>query len=114
LSTLGENTIAEFYQDRGFAVCTLSPSHYPIKPAVLADLAGGDRFANAEIIRRLLRNEEHGPKRDAVLLNAGAALFVAGKTKSVSEGWEFAAELLATGRAAAKLEELVGASKNPR
>ncbi len=55
---------------------------------------------------RLLRNEERGPKRDAVLLNAGAALFVAGRTKSVSEGWELAAELLSNGRANAKLEEL--------
>ena len=106
LSTLGENTIAEFYQDRGFAVSTLSPAHYPVQPAVLADLAGGDRQANADIIRRLLRNEERGPKRDAVLLNAGAALFVAGRTKSVSEGWELAAELLSNGRANAKLEEL--------
>ena len=109
LSTLGENTIAEFYQDRGFAVSTLSPAHYPVQPAVLADLAGGDRHANAEIIRRLLRNEERGPKRDAVLLNAGTALFVAGRTKSVGEGWELAAELLINGRANAKLDELARA-----
>ena len=106
LSTLGENTVAEFYQDRGFAISTLSPAHFPVQPAALADLAGGDRQANAEIIRRLLRNEERGPKRDAVLLNAGAALFVAGRTKTVSEGWELAAELLASGRAKAKLDEL--------
>ncbi len=55
LSTLGENTLAEFYQDRGFAGSVISPAHFPMQPATLADLAGGDRDANAEIIRRLLR-----------------------------------------------------------
>ncbi len=106
LSTLGENTVAEFYQDFGFSASTISPAHFPVLPAALADLTGGDCEANAEIIRRLLRNEDRGPKRDAVLLNAGAALFVAGKTKSVSEGWELAAELLVSGGAKAKLDEL--------
>jgi anthranilate phosphoribosyltransferase len=109
LSTLGENTVAEFYHDRGFATSTLSPAHFPVQPAVLADLAGGDREANAEIVRRLLRNEDQGPKRDAVLLNAGAALFVASRSKSVSAGWELASEILASGQAAAKLEELIAA-----
>jgi anthranilate phosphoribosyltransferase len=106
LSTLGENTVAEFYQDRGFSTSTISPTHFPVQPAALADLAGGDRKANAEIVRRLLRNEDRGPKRDAVLLNTGAALFVADKTKSVSEGWELAEEILDSGRAWKKLEEL--------
>ncbi len=106
LSTLGDNTVAEFYQERGFSTSVISPAHFPLQPAALADLAGGDRHANAEIIRRLLRNEEKGPKRDAVLLNAGAALFVADKTKSVSEGWALAEEILSSGKAKAKLDEL--------
>jgi len=109
LSTLGENTVAEFYQNYGFTSSTISPAHFPVQPATLADLGGGNRDANAEIIRRLLRNEDRGPKRDAVLLNAGAALFVAGKTKSVSEGWELATEILSSGRAKAKLDELAQA-----
>jgi anthranilate phosphoribosyltransferase len=106
LSTLGGNTIAEFYQERGFAVSTLDPGRFPLQPARLADLAGGDRDANAEIIRRILRGEERGPKRDAVLLNAGAALFVAGRAESIGEGWELAEKVIAGGMAAAKLEEL--------
>ena len=108
LSILGETTVAEFYQEKGFSSCVISSRDFPVQPATLADLAGGDREANAEIIRRLLRNEERGPKRDAILLNAGAALFVAGKTKTMSEGWELAAEMLASGKARAKLEELAG------
>ena len=75
LSTLGANHVAEFYQERGFSASpVLSPENFPLQPATLADLRGGDKFVNAEIIRRILRGEERGPKRDAVLLNAGAAL----------------------------------------
>lgn len=106
LSTLGDNSVAEFYHDFGFSASTISPAHFAVQPAVLADLGGGHREKNAEIIRRLLRNEDRGPKRDAVLLNAGAAFFVAGKTKTVSEGWDVAAEILESGKAQAKLEEL--------
>ncbi len=41
LSTLGENTIAEFYQERGFTVSTTLPEQFPLQPATLADLLGG-------------------------------------------------------------------------
>jgi len=105
-STLGENTVAEFYQDRGFAASALSPENFPLQSAKLADLAGGDREANAAIVRRLLVGEERGPKRDAVLLNAAAALFVAGKAKSLTEGWELAARLIDGGDASRKLKSL--------
>lgn len=108
LSTLGETTLAEFYHDRGFAVSKLSPADFPLHSATLADLAGGDKHANAAIIRRLLKGEDRGARRDAVLLNAAAALFVAGRTKSISEGWELAGQLLDEGAAAAKLAELCG------
>ncbi len=106
LSVLGENTLAEFYQEHGFANSHISISDFPIQKATLADLAGKDRQANADIIRRLFRNEDHGPKRDAVLLNAAAALFVAGKTKSIGDGWDLADEVISSGKAKAKLEEL--------
>jgi anthranilate phosphoribosyltransferase len=106
LSTLGANHVAEFYQGRGFSTSVLALDNFPVQPATLADLRGGDKFANAEIIRRILRGEERGPKRDAVLVNASAALFVAGKAKSLVEGWELAAETIDSGNAQAKLEEL--------
>jgi anthranilate phosphoribosyltransferase len=106
LSTLGENTIAEFYQERGFATSILSPEAFPLQTAALTDLMGGDRQANAEIIRRIFHGEERGPKRDAVLLNSAAALFVAGKTKSMAEGWELAGRTIDSGLVRAKLEEL--------
>ena len=106
LSTLGDNTIAEFYQERGFTASVLSPDQFPLQPASLADLLGGGREANAEIVRRLLDGRERGPKRDAVLLNAAAALFVAGKIRSLADGWDLAAETIDSAKANAKLTEL--------
>jgi anthranilate phosphoribosyltransferase len=109
-STFGENRVAEYYQERGFHVSTFLPGQFPIQPGSLKDLIGGDREANAAILQRLLRGEERGPKRDAVLLNAAGALFVANRVKSFAEGWELAAEMIDSGRAAKKLAELAAAS----
>lgn len=106
LSPLGENTIAEFYQERGFTVSTTLPEQFPLQSATLADLLGGDKIANAKIIREIFSGEERGPKRDAILINAAAALFIAGKTKSLIEGWDLAGGTIDDGRATAKLAEL--------
>ena len=108
LSALGENTIAEFYQARGFTVSTTLPEQFPLQPATLADLLGGDKTANAKIVREILSGKERGPKRDAVLINAGAALFVAGKARSVIEGFELAEKTIGGGGAFLKLQELAG------
>lgn len=110
LSTLGETTVAEFHQERGFLLSTLAASDFPVQPARLEDLAGGDVAQNAAIIRELLAGKDRGPKRDAVLYNAGAAFFVAGESRSISEGWERAAETIDTGKAAAKVDSLAAAS----
>ena len=63
-------------------------------------------IANAKIVLSLLNGKETGPKRDAVLLNAAAALFVAHRAKTLIEGWDIAADILASGAAAEKLGEL--------
>jgi anthranilate phosphoribosyltransferase len=106
LSTLGPTTIAEFYQERGLACSNLPLEPFPLQPATLADLRGGDRKVNAAIIRSILHGEEQGPKRDVVLLNAAAALFVAERAPSLSAGWDLAASLIDGGQARRKLEEL--------
>lgn len=106
LSTLGETTLAEFYHEKGFTVATLAPARFPVRPATLADLAGGDRAANARIILALLAGEDRGPRRDAVLLNSAAALFVAGRCRSLAQGWALAEELIDSGQTRMKLEEL--------
>jgi len=106
LSALGKNTIAEFYQERRFLLSESGLEQFDLKPAVLKDLAGSNAKANAEIVLSLLNGKETGPKRDAVLLNAAAALFVAHRAKTLIEGWDIAADILASSAAAEKLEEL--------
>jgi anthranilate phosphoribosyltransferase len=108
LSPLGPSTVAEFYQEQGMNLSTLSPEPFPIQPATLADLRGGDRELNARLIRGVLSGEDRGPRRDAVLLNAGAALFVAGAADTMREGWDVAAEVIDSGRAITKVKELAG------
>ena len=63
-------------------------------------------MANAKIIRRIFRGEERGPETRRGFAQRAAALFVAGKTKSLAEGWELAGGTIDGGRAEAKLEEL--------
>ncbi len=106
LSTVGDSLIAEFHHQRGFAVSTLSLQSLPVQPTVLGDLTGGDCGQNAVIIQQILAGQETGPKRDGVLLNAGAALFIAGRARSILEGWDLASQLIDSGRAAAKLAQL--------
>jgi anthranilate phosphoribosyltransferase len=106
LSPLGPSTVAEFYHEKGLNTSMLSPELFALQRARLADLHGGDREVNSHIIRQILSGAERGPKRDAVLLNAAAALFVAGRARNLSDGWEVAAEVIDSGQAAAKLKQL--------
>jgi anthranilate phosphoribosyltransferase len=108
LSTLGSSSVAEFYQDHALCTSALDPALFPVQKAALADLKGGDRRVNADIIRAVLGGSDRGPRRDAVLLNAAAALFLAGRAKSVQEGWETAAEVIDSGQARRKLAQLTG------
>lgn len=87
----------------------IAPEDAGLARATLADLKGGDAAANAAALRRLLGGE-HGPYRDIVLLNAGAALLVAGTAKDVQEGVAIAARSLDTGAAGEKLNRLIAAS----
>ncbi len=111
-STLGENFVAEFYQERGMNCSTLSPENFPISPVSLPDLAGGNSKTNAQIIHQIFAGEERGPKRDAVLLNAAAALLAAARVKNLNEGWDLACEIIDTGKARKKLDELIEFSNN--
>lgn len=103
LSTLGENMIAEAV-DRTVCEWTEDTSSFLPRPVSLAQLAGGDAKVNAEILESILRGETRGPKRDLVLLNAAAALVVTRQVETLPEGVALAAELIDSGRAAAKLQ----------
>ena len=75
-------------------------------------LKGGTPAENAQITLAILKGEK-GPKRDAVLMNAGAALYIGGKAASMAEGIGLAAEILDSGRALETLEKLIEVSNRP-
>jgi len=106
LSILGENTAGEFSERTPFTLSTLKLDGLPFQPAKLTDLAGGDRKANAKIVQSLLSAKERGARREAVLLNAAAAFCVANQAKSLQQGWELAGEVIDSGQAERKLQEL--------
>jgi len=83
----------------------LAPEDFGLCRAALADLAGGGATENCEIARRIL-NGEVGPRREIVLANAALALLVAGKASKLRDGVCLAAELIDSGAARRKVEEL--------
>jgi len=109
MSTTGHTKVSEC---RNGAVSTfyVHPSDFGLPKAVPADLQGGDAAANAAILRAVIGGEK-GPRRDVVLLNAGASLFVGGKAASVREGIERAAQAVDSGAATTKLDAMITASK---
>ena len=111
LSTSGHTKVSE---GRNGTVSTfyVHPSDYGLPKATREDLTGGDAPANASIVRDILGGAK-GPRRDVVLLNAGAALFIGGKAGSVREGIGRAAEAIDSGAAKQALERMVAASKQP-
>lgn len=104
ITTTGSTRVAEV-RDGRVEVYEVEPERFGLRRAVAGDLAGGDPEHNAGLLRRVLEGEA-GPLADITALNAGAALYVGGIAPSLAAGVETARELLATGAAAAKLEEL--------
>ena len=83
---------------------TIKPEDFGLTSCKKEELVGGTPEENAQITLAILKGEK-GPKRNAVLLNAGAALYIGGKADSIADGIKLAAELIDSGKALAKLEE---------
>ncbi|MGQ0672200.1 MAG: anthranilate phosphoribosyltransferase [Hyphomicrobium sp.] len=105
LSTTGSTTVAEV-SDGMITLFEVTPEDAGLPRTSLADLKGGDAKANAEALRGVLASEP-GPYRDIVLLNAAAALIVAGKAASLADGVARAAQAIDSGAARAALDALV-------
>ncbi|MBR4732192.1 MAG: bifunctional anthranilate synthase component II/anthranilate phosphoribosyltransferase [Lachnospiraceae bacterium] len=106
ISAVGETAVCEI--DHGsFKKYVITPEDMGLEHCGQKDLLGGTPAENAEITKAVLRGEEKGGKRTAVLMNAGAALFVAGKAASLKEGVELAAKTIDNGDAYKKMEEFV-------
>ena len=94
-------------RDGKFTSYEITPEQFGYERCEKGALTGGTPAENAEITKAILKGEEKGPKRQAVCLNAGAALYIAGKADSIEEGVKLAESLIDSGAALKKLEEFV-------
>ena len=94
-------------RDGKFTSYEITPEQFGYERCEKGALTGGTPAENAEITKAILKGEEKGPKRQAVCLNAGAALYIAGKAASIEEGVKLAEFLIDGGAARKKLEEFV-------
>lgn len=105
ISMSAPTTVCEF-KDGWYKTYTIAPEDFGFKRCEKSDLAGGTPAENAAITLSILKGEK-GPKRDAVLMNAGAALYISEKADTIQDGIHLAAELIDSGRALATLETLI-------
>lgn len=91
----------------GFTSYEITPEQFGFARCDKAELAGGSPAENAAITRSILDGREKGPKRGAVCMNAGAALYIAGKADSLEEGVRLAESLIDSGAALRKLEDFI-------
>lgn len=91
----------------------VEPAMVGLKAVPFEAIAGGDRGANASLVRGILRGEDRGPRADHVAFNAGAGLLVAGRAATLAEGVGQALEVLRGGAAGALLERYIEASRRP-
>ena len=94
-------------RDGKFTSYEITPEQFGYERCEKGALTGATPAENAEITKAILKGEEKGPKRQAVCLNAGAALYIAGKAASIEEGVKLAESLIDSGAALKKLEEFV-------
>lgn len=105
ISTTGHTKISEL-RDGAVNTFYVHPADLGLPLAPVSELAGGSAAENAEMIARLLAGER-GPRRDVVLLNAAAALLVAGVVPSIQDGLQRAAQSIDSGRARDVLARLM-------
>lgn len=94
-------------KDGTFTSYEVTPEQFGYTRCQKEELVGGTPAENAEITRKILSGEEKGAKRQAVCLNAGAALYIAGKAESIEAGVKMAEELIDSGAALAKLNQFI-------
>ena len=108
ISMSAPTTVCEF-KDGTYLSYVIKPEDFGLVRCNKSDLIGGSPAENAAITRAILAGEQ-GPRRDAVLMNAGAALYIAGKAATIAEGIRLAAAQIDCGTAAKTLEELIAVS----
>lgn len=104
--TITDGTRVSRLRDGTIENLIVSPEDFGMKRGSLAQIAGGNADENAAIVGKVFGGEK-GAKRDVLLMNASAALLVAGKTDNLQEGASIAAEAVDSGAASAKLQDII-------
>ncbi len=105
--TVTEKTHVAEVGDGDIEEYQISPEDFGLARHAPDGLLGGDAHLNARILRDVLSGEEKGAARDVILLNAGAAIYVSGKAKTVEEGVRLAEESISSRAASGALEDFV-------
>lgn len=108
ISLSAPTTVCEI-KDGWYKVYTVTPEDFGLTRCEKKDLVGGTPEENAEITRKILAGEK-GPKRDAVLMNAGASLYIGGKAETFADGVKLAAKIIDSGKATETLKKLIEVS----
>ena len=111
ISMSAPTTICEI-KDGWYRTTVVKPEDFGFATCAKQELVGGTPEENAQITIGILKGDK-GPKRDAVLMNAGASLYIGGKVGSMKEGVALAAELIDSGKAYDTLEKLIEVSNRP-
>lgn len=111
ITLTGATTISEIV-DGKVRTYQFTPEEVGIQRCTLEELRGGNGSENAEITKDILLGKERGPKRDIVLLNAGATLYTGGVAESIAKGVKLAAETIDSGKAYEELLNLIRVSNS--
>lgn len=111
ISMSAPTTVCEF-KDGWFKTYTITPEDFGLQRCEKSELVGGTPAENAEITRKILMGELRDAKRSAVLMNAGASLYIGGKAETLADGIAMAAELIDSGKAYKTLEKLIEVSNS--
>jgi anthranilate phosphoribosyltransferase len=106
ISSVGETTVCEL-KDGYYRTTVIAPEDFGFARGAKEDLQGGSPEENAEITKGILNGSVGGTKRNTVLMNAGAALYVAGKAETMREGVHLAEEMINSGAAYRTMEAYI-------
>lgn len=107
LTVSGPTVVSELRPDGSVETGEVVPEDLGLARSPLSAIGGADPATNAQTLRETLSGVERGPRRDVVVLSAGAGLYTGGAADSLAAGVRLAAELIDDGAAAAKLDEFI-------
>ena len=105
--TVTDKTLVAEVGEAGIEEYEISPEDFGLSSHAPDGLLGGDAHLNARILRGVLAGEEAGAARHVILLNAGAAIYVSGNSKTIEEGVRLAEKSIGSGAALGALEDFV-------